>query len=48
MPRFTHNRDEILILRLARPLKRELEDAAAAEHRRLTADLVRTILIDWA
>jgi hypothetical protein len=42
------HRDEQLVIRLARPLKRELEGAAADQRRRSTADLVRTILIDWA
>jgi hypothetical protein len=42
------HRDEQLVVRLARPLKRELEGAAAAAHRRSTADLVREILVDWA
>ena len=42
------HRDEQLVVRLARPLKRELEAFAAAEHRRSTAELVREILVDWA
>jgi hypothetical protein len=42
------HRDEQLVVRLARPLKRELEGAAAEERRRSTADLVREILVDWA
>jgi hypothetical protein len=44
----TRHRDEQLVIRLARPLKRELEAAAAAERRRSTAEKVRLILIDWA
>ena len=48
MPRFTHSRDEILILHVAQPLKRMLVAAAAAERRRSTAALVREILVDWA
>ena len=44
----TQHRDEQLVVRLARPLKRELEGAAAEERRRSTADLVRTILVDRA
>jgi hypothetical protein len=43
----SHHRDEQLVIRLARPLKRELE-AAAEERRRSTADLVREILVTWA
>jgi hypothetical protein len=42
------HRDEQLVIRLARPLKRELSAAAAEEHRRSTADLVREILVTWA
>lgn len=41
-------RDEQLVIRLAQPLKRVLEGAAAEEHRRSTADLVREILVTWA
>jgi hypothetical protein len=48
MPRLTHSRDEILIFRLAKPLKRVLERVAAQEHRHSTAALVREILVDWA
>jgi hypothetical protein len=42
------HRDEQLVVRLARPLKRELEGAAAEARRRSTAALVREILVDWA
>jgi hypothetical protein len=44
----TQHRDEQLVIRLARPLKRELEGAAAEERRRSTAALVREILVEWA
>jgi hypothetical protein len=40
--------DEQLVIRLARPLKRTLEGAAAEERRRSTAALVREILGQWA
>jgi hypothetical protein len=42
------HRDEQLVVRLARPLKRELEGAAAEVCLRSTAALVREILVDWA
>jgi hypothetical protein len=42
------HRDEQLVIRLARPLKRELEEAALRQLRRSTAALVREILVDWA
>jgi hypothetical protein len=44
----TQHRDEQLVIRLARPLKRELEGAAAEERRQSTAALVREILVEWA
>jgi hypothetical protein len=47
-PPTIQHRDEQLVIRLARPLKRVLEEAAEGQRRRSTAALVREILVDWA